>query len=368
MTRERALPFGGHAARLPPTMRISRIGTSYKIRLDRSHVSWRETPPPLKRACTCAVGPIDALFALRTMNVRFRFFSCLVFAALLGPAGAARAATAHAPSNWVLGIQNGLVQENAVAVDNASQSLADFIGNATGHRVIWEGHFTAELAGSAAQGQAYDFAFVKPANLTAALLSKGWRLVAVAKSPVEFGTDLIAQPCPGKPGQVLLGGPTLAVLGVEQNIPQTCVPPSGVWSSPAAIILAPAKGSLVDKVAQKIWREHAAAMPGHYAYAKYQNAVTGFMQSTHVAVIGAVTPIFSRIWRAQGGVVLAHQSMPFWALLAAPRVPAASIRSVRTALLSTQSESVDKALHIPGWEAGSPEPYAAFMQWLRKKS
>jgi hypothetical protein len=302
------------------------------------------------------------------MNLRIRFLSPAVVAALLGLGCAAHATPLHAQSNWVLGIQNGLVQENAVASGNTSQALADVIGNATGHRVIWEDHFTAQAASSAPQGQGYDFAFVKPPNLTASLLSKGWRLVAVAQSPVEFGTDLIAQPCPDKPGQVLLGGPTLALLGLQQNIPQTCVPPSAVWSSPAAFILAPAKGSLVDEVAQKMWREHAPVVPGHAVYAKYQNAVTGFMQTTHVAVIGAVTPILSRAWKAHGGVVLAHQPMPFWALLAAPRVPSASVVNVRTALLGAESEGVNKALHISGWEAGSPKPYVAFMQWLRAKS
>ncbi len=278
------------------------------------------------------------------------------------------AATAPAAAPLLLGIQNGLVQENAVKMDNTAQALADLIGSAAGRKAIWEAHFTAKQVPPSPQGQPYDFVFSKPANLTALLLSKGWQLVAVAKSPVEFGTDFIAQPCPGKPGEALLGGPTLTTLGVAQNIPQTCVKPADVWTSPAALVLAPAKGSLVDQMAQKMWRERSGGKPGHFIYAHYQNAVTDFMQFTHAAVIGTVTPIWSKKWKAHGGLILAHQPMPFWAMLAAPGIPVATVDKVRASLLAAGSAGVDRMLNIPGWEAGDPKPYAALMQWLHAKS
>ncbi|SCC91970.1 conserved exported hypothetical protein [Thiomonas sp. X19] len=292
----------------------------------------------------------------------------LLFSMLLGLAPAAHAAPAPTSPTLMLGIQNGLVQENAVALGNTAQELADVIGAAAGRKVIWEANYSKADAGKqASEGSHFDFVFSKPPNLSAALLSKGWQLVATAKSPVEFGTDFIAQPCPGKPGEVLLGGPTLAILGVERVPPATCVAAADAWKSPAALLLTPTKGSLVDKVATKLWLQRAGTPP-KVIYVAYQNAVTGFMQTTHAAVIGAVTPLVSKKWKAEGGIVLAHQSMPFWALLAAPGTPAATVDKVRAAMLGNPSQRLNEMLHIPGWEAGSPKPYAEFMQWLKAKN
>jgi hypothetical protein len=306
------------------------------------------------------------------MRQRTPLTTNLLFSALLSLAAATQAnvlaATAPAAAPMLLGIQNGLVKENPLKTDNMFQALADLVGTAAGRKVIWEANFTAKQAAPSPQGLAYDFVFSKPPNLTALLLSKGWQLVAVAKSPVEFGTDFIAQACPGKPGEVLLGGPSLSLLGIAQNIPQTCVKPADVWTSPAAVVLAPAKGSLVDQMAQKMWRERSGGKPGQFVYTRYQNAVTDFMQFTHTAVIGAVTPLVSKKWKADGGMVLAHQPMPFWAVLAAPATSAATVDRVRASLLGSGSSGVNKMLNIPGWEAGDPKPYAALMQWLRAKN
>jgi hypothetical protein len=296
----------------------------------------------------------------------------LLFSALLSLVVATQAkvlaAATPAAAPMLLGIQNGLVKENSVRTDNMFQALADLVGTAAGRKVIWEANVTAKQAAPSPQGHAYDFVFSKPPNLTALLLSNGWQLVAVAKSPVEFGTDFIAQACPGKPGEVLLGGPSLSFLGIVQNIPQTCVKPADVWTSPAAVVLAPDKGSLVDQMAQRMWRERSGGKPGQFIYAHYQNAVTNFMQFTHAAVIGAVTPLVSKKWKADGGMVLAHQPMPFWAMLAAPTTSAAAVDKVRASLLGSGSSGVNKMLNIPGWETGDPKPYAALMLWLRAKN
>ena len=285
--------------------------------------------------------------------------------ALAAQPGTAMAAPAGA--NLTLGIENGLVQESAVEVGTTAQSLADLIGNATGRKVIWEARYSTAAANHGAGGQGFDFMFSKPANLTATLLAKGWHLVAVAKLPIEFGTDFIAQPCPGKSGEALLGGPTLAVLGVQDAPAATCVPVAQIWKSPSAILLTPAKGSLIDKVASKLWLEHASTLP-RIVHVEYQNAITGFMQTTRAAVIGAVTPMVSKTWKAEGGVVLAHQALPFWALLAAPGTSPDAVDKVRAALVATGRDSfLNKSLHIDGWENGNPKTYAELLRWLDAK-
>ena len=292
---------------------------------------------------------------------------CWLLAGALGWATGAQAAPAQTTTPLVLGVQNGRVQEDAVSVFNTAQLLANVIGTAAGRKVIWEANYAkADTLKQAQAGARFDFVFSKPPNLTATLLAEGWKLVAVAKSPVEFGTDLIAQPCPDKPGQVLLGGPTLVILGAsEASTHATCVPVADVWKSPSAVLLTASKGSLVDKMAQKIWLQHSGGKVPPIVYTQYQNAVTDLMASTHVAVIGTVTPLFSKQWQAHGGVILAHQAMPFWALLAAPDTSADTVDKVRSAFLDGSTRAIDKALHIPGWETGSPKPYAEFMHWLK---
>lgn len=272
------------------------------------------------------------------------------------------AAAAPAGPTQVLRVQNGLVQENEVALANGAQALADVISRASGRRTLWMAH---DALGAAVVQQQADYSFVKPPSASAKMLAKGWQLVAVALAPQGFGVDFIAQPCPGHPGSVLLGGPTLTTLGVSTSTPATCVPVSQVWTSPAAVLLAPAKGSLVDKVAGKLWRMHASKLPPT-VHVQYQNAVTDFMQLTHAAVVGVVTPLVSAQWRAHGGVVLAHQEMPFWTVLAAPGVPPEQVAKVRAALLSPDAAAMNRALHVAGWKAGDPQVYADFLHWLAK--
>lgn len=279
----------------------------------------------------------------------------------VAPALAARApAAASTAAPQLLRVQNGLVQENEVAVANGAQALADAITRATGRRTLWVAH---DAIGSALAAQPADYAFVKPPSASAKLLAKGWQLVAVAVPPLGFGVDFIAQPCPGQAAAVLLGGPTLSTLGVATDAAARCVPVRDVWNAPMAVLLAPAKGSLVDKVAAKLWLQHASKLPPT-VHVQYQNAVTDFMQVTHAAVIGVVTPLVSAKWRAGGGVVLAHQEMPFWTVLAAPTVAPEQVDKVRSALLSADAKPMDHALHVAGWVAGDPQVYADFMRWL----
>ena len=289
---------------------------------------------------------------------RHALYALALGSALL--ASPVRAATPAAP--LLLQVRNGLVQENEVALSNGAQALADTIDRATGRRTLWVAH---DALGPTLARQQPDYAFVKPPSISARLLAKGWQLVAVALPPHGFGVDFIAQPCPGHAGQVLLGGPTLSTLGVAASAPASCVPAGQVWNSPAAVLLAPARGSLVDKVAAKLWRMHGRALP-RTVHVQYQNAVTDFMQLSHAAVVGAVTPLVSAQWRAHGGVVLAHQEMPFWTLLAAPGVAPDQVAKVRAALLAPDSQAMNRTLHVAGWKPGDPQVYADFLHWLAR--
>lgn len=306
-------------------------------------------------------------------SARFAGLCAVVLAGFIGSFEAHAATGKQAPNTQqkavqqtvLLGLNFGLAVGNQQEQYVAAQKLTSLVGSAVQRKVIWESGFNlAKLQTAGRDGTPpYRFAFVKPPNLTAALLAKGWHLVAVGQNTLHFGTDLIAQSCPGQAGKVLLGGSSLSILGMSALPPQVCVPADRVWRSPSAIMLAPKQGSLVDLVAQKIWREQGGSLP-RISRVKTQNAVISLMRDMHVAAVGVVTPVVAKAWAAQGGVVLAHRPMPFWALVAAPDVPQQQVQAVRSALLGASASEVNHALRIPGWEAGDPQQYADFLKWL----
>ncbi|MGE0072360.1 MAG: hypothetical protein AB7S55_04790 [Thiomonas sp.] len=308
---------------------------------------------------------VFALFATRLSGV---FFSalCVATTTMLGlPAAVAAPASnqAAAAEPLLMGFQFGLAAENQQSLHVIGQTLSELVGSSLNRKVIWTADFTLRAAQSTLGGKPYAFAFVKPPNLTASLLAKGWQLVVSGKDTLHFGTDLIAQPCPQQRGKILVGGSTMSILGLPPTMPQRCIDPAEVWTSASAVLLAPQAGSLVDQVAQKLWREHSPRLPA-IVHVKTQNAVTGLMRDMHVAAIGVVTPVVSKQWLAEGGVLLQHQPMPMWAVLAAPDVPAETVSKVRAALLGPESAQANKALGLAGWEVGSPRAYADFLKWL----
>ena len=297
--------------------------------------------------------------------LRACLLACLLLP-LTSQAATDKKASAPTQPSALLGLNFGLAVADQQSQYVAAQGLATLLGDAVHLKVIWESGFNLAKAGPSGDAgvPSFGFAFVKPPNLTAALLAKGWHLVAEGEDTIHFGADLIASACPGQPGKVLLGGSSLSILGLASVPPQACVPPDEVWQSPSAVMLSPKEGSLVDLIAQKIWREHGAT-PKHIARVQTQNAVIGLMRDMHVTAVGVVTPVVAKAWSARGGIVLAHRPMPFWALVAAPEVPPQEIEQVRSALMSPTAAPVNKALHIPGWKVGDPKVYADFLKWLK---
>lgn len=309
------------------------------------------------------------VFTLCTTRLSGVFWAALcvalaVLSALPAAVAAPASTQAAAAEPLLMGFQFGLAAENQQSLHVMGQTLSELVGSSLNRKVIWTPDFTLRAAQSAPGGRPYTFAFVKPPNLTAELLAHGWQLVASGKDTLHFGTDLIAQPCPQQRGKILVGGSTMSILGLPPTMPQRCIDPAEVWSSPSAVLLAPQAGSLVDQIAQKLWREHTAHLPV-IVHVKTQNAVTGLMRDMHVAAIGVVTPVVSKQWLAEGGVLLQHQPMPMWAVLAAPDVPAETVGKVRAALLGPESAQANKALGLAGWEAGNAKAYADFLKWLK---
>ncbi len=262
-----------------------------------------------------------------------------------------------------LGVNNGVAQSSAsyLSLSNASQALADLIGTVSGQKVYWSDGFN----GQPTQGYRIDFAFSRPPELSAKLISRGWQLVAAVRDDHGFGTDLIANPCPGKPGQVALGGETLSLINLPANIAPTCVPVDQVWKSSAAVLLTPGPQAPVTKLARQLWGQHG--QPAHIVNVQGRDAVVGLLGMMKVNAVGAVPSVLSAKWKAQGGLVLAHEPMPFWALLAAPDVPADLVAKVRAALLGPQSDSVNQLLGIKAWTPGNTADYLSFLKRLEAK-
>lgn len=290
-----------------------------------------------------------------------RLLAATLLIAGLGAAGA-QAAT---PATGVLrlGVNNGVAQSSASSLNlsNASQALADLISAASGQKVYWSDGFN----GQPTKGYRIDFAFSRPPELSAKLIARGWQLVAAARDDHGFGADLIANPCPGKPGQVALGGPTLSLINLPADIAPICVAVDQVWKSPAAVLLTPEPQAPVTKLAQQMWNQRGK--PAHIVHVRGRDAVVGLLGMMKVNAVGAVPSVLSAKWKAQGGLVLAHEPMPFWALLAAPDVPADLVDKVRAALLGPPSDEVNRRLGIQGWTPGNPAEYLSFLKRLEAK-
>lgn len=212
-----------------------------------------------------------------------------------------------------LGLQMGLLGGSAAQTFALGQYLGDILGGALNRPVTWVVQ-TPQQTRTTPQ----PLMFIRPPDMTADLLAKGWKLVAVARGQAHFGVDLIASPCAGQPGKVQLGGSKTALLGVHTSLVPVCVDPSQVWTSPAAVLLTPQRGSLVERVARKMWHRHTAGAPV-LAHAGTQEGVIGLMRDMHVPTVGVVTPTISGQWQAESGVVLVwyQTASPVAAVIAA---------------------------------------------------
>ena len=275
----------------------------------------------------------------------------------------ARAAAPAAPLR--LGIHNGLVGTGSFEVNQMSQTVANQLGKMLARRVEYEVNYgSASIGKTLLQPGHFDLALVRPPNLTAALLRKGWILVANGRDP-EQGVDFIAQPCPGKPGQALVGGQSLLLLGIHDPPEQTCVRSAAIWKAAQVRFLTAAKGSLVDLVTRRVIQDQAGD-PSRVLNAGTQSTVPDFMVTMHAAIIGAVSPHVAGKWGQKGGLVVFHQPMPPLALLAAPQTPADAIAALRAGLRdSDAATAISRVLVIAGWDAPDPKPYQAFMTWLQ---
>lgn len=263
-----------------------------------------------------------------------------------------------------LGIHNGLINANAFTVDRHAQAASDWIGGVLHRKVIYQVNYgTGQITQALLRPGAFDLAIVRPADLTAKLLQQGWTLIAMAHQSGQ-GVDFIAQPCPDQPAKVLLGGSSLAMLGTGQSASRVCVPAAAAWTAPQARFLTAAKGSLIDQVTRKVVQDHGGQSQA-VVNTSTLDVAAGFLQTMHVAAIGAVSPFVSKAWVKQGGVLIFHQPMPPLALLAAPGTSADTVTTLRAAVLDAQgSAALSRALQIPKWDAPDPQVYAAFIQWL----
>ncbi|MDE2372318.1 MAG: hypothetical protein KGN16_25350, partial [Burkholderiales bacterium] len=264
-----------------------------------------------------------------------------------------------------LGIHNGLLSAPAIEVDAMAQAVANQLGRISGRRVSYEVNYGGSaIARSLLEPGHFDLALTRPGNLTAALLAKGWQLLANGRDPTQ-GVNFIARACPDKPGQVQLGGAALQMLGVHNPPPETCVALPEVWKSPAVRFLTAAKGSLVDLVTRRVVADHGGEA-AHVLNTDTQTTVPDFMSTMHVAIIGAVSPHVAGQWAQQGGIVVFHQAMPPLAILAAPGVPAETVATLRAGLAEPgTAAALGRTLGIAGIDPPDAKPFREFMRWLR---
>jgi ABC-type phosphate/phosphonate transport system substrate-binding protein len=94
-----------------------------------------------------------------------------------------------------------------------------------------------------------------------------------------------------------------------------------------------------------------------------------FMVENKFADLGMVAPLVAKDWEAKGGVtVFESKKLPFWSLIASPKLSPKEVETLRAALIGLQSNEQAKpqlkSMEIKGFEAGSKQDYLDMLKWL----
>lgn len=258
---------------------------------------------------------------------------------LLLAAGVARAQEA-----LLLGVNEGTAgqQDYSVLVDRY-QPLADYLSKLLKKPVKLESSQNIKSSTENLLKGRYAFFFAKPSNVA-------------AKAMAEAGYDLVA---------AVQGAFTVKFVARKD---------SGL-SRPEDIRgrkIAYAEGTFMEKAGMATLRDLGLLpKPEQLVKARYQDSIL-FIVENRFADVGMVSPIVARQWEAKGGItVFESKKLPFWSVIASPKVSQADREAVRAGLLAAANDPagqrVLRSLGIQGFESGSRQAYLDMLAWLNAK-
>jgi phosphonate transport system substrate-binding protein len=258
-------------------------------------------------------------------------------AALLGVLGS----PARAEEALLLGINEGTAgQVDYTKMLERYQPLADFLSKTLKRPVKLESSQNLKSSTDNLMKGRYALFYSKPSNVAAkAMASANYDLVAAVQG--AFTVKFIARKDSGFRKPEDIRGHKIAY----------------------------AAGTFMEKAGLATLRDlNLTPQPQQLVKARYQDAIA-FMVENKFADLGMVAPLVAKDWEAKGGVtVFESKKLPFWSLIASPKLSPKEVETLRAALIGLQSNEqakpLLKSMEIKGFEAGSKQDYLDMLKWL----
>lgn len=264
---------------------------------------------------------------------RILLMGAMVLVAIAGPTQAA---------NVLFGIAEGVAEQTSFGdLQDKYQPLADYLGRVLKNKVTLESSQNIPSALMNLQKGRFDLMFCRPSNVSAkAIRDNKYQLVAMAKG--DFAANFVAR----------------------KDHPFK--KPEDILSKTIAL---PEASSLMAKVGLATMRDMGSTpKPEQLRFTRYQEAVT-FMLEKNFSDVGIVAPAQAKAWEKKGGVVFfKSKKLPFWSIIASPRMSKADVDKMQKALIEMeQSEEGKKILAkigVKGWVPGKAQDYVDLLSWL----
>lgn len=253
-------------------------------------------------------------------------------------------ATLASTEALLLGVNEGAAEQEAYsAIQRKYQGLADYLSRVLKRPVHLESSQNLKHSASNLKKDRYDLFYARPANVAAlAIRDEKFQLVAMVKG--EFAVNFI----------------------VKADSPLK--KPDDIKGKRIAL----ARNTLMGNAGLAELRDRGLTPGGdRIQSAQYQEAVA-FMVEKGFADVGMVAPMVSKEWTAKGGRVLFQsRKMPFWCLLASPKLSTQDVEAMRTALLhmdeSDDGKKILEQMGVKGFVPGNPQEYLDLLAWIQKK-
>ena len=264
---------------------------------------------------------------------RFLLMSIFAFTGLANPVQAA---------NLLFGIAEGVAeQSNFGDLQDKYQPLADYLGRVLKRKITLESSQNIPSALTNLQKGRFDLMFCRPSNVSAkAIRDNKYQLVAMAKG--DFVANFIAR----------------------KDHPFK--KPEDILSKTIAL---PEESSLMAKVGLATMRDMGGKpKPEQLRFTRYQEAVT-FMLEMKFAEVGILAPAQAKVWEKKGGVIFfKSKKLPFWSIIASPKMSAADVEKMQKALLemeeSEEGKKILAKIGVKGWTPGKAQDYIDMLTWL----
>lgn len=252
--------------------------------------------------------------------------------------------TASAQEALLLGVNDGTAgQQDYRALTDRYQPLADYLSKVLKRPVKLESSQNLKSSTENLLKGRYDLFFSKPSNVAAQAMARAnYDLVAAVKG--AFTVKFIARKDSGLAKPEDIRGRRIAY----------------------------AEGTFMQLAGMATLRDMGLVpKPGELVKARYQDAIA-FLVENRFADVGMVSPIVARQWEAKGGITLFEsKKLPFWSLIASPRLTAAEKVALRAGLINAGNDPVGqkmlKSLGVTGFEPGDKQAYLDLLAWLERR-